>query len=1833
MVFGHPGRTMGAMLETLAFAFAGTILGTGWVTLASFVSDRLHEHHPQAAYAVRAVVLVISFVVHGYLRSAVPKSFVGVLLFLLTVIIQMTTPIFTFSHRVATSFLFPFLTGIAICTVVNVVVFPEFSSGKVAVVTVDALQLAFDTLKDATDFFVSPTEEATVSSRQNARTSIEAAESPSSKSSDEKGNGDATEESSDGNPFDKLVAAKEKLRQAAASSKATLKETSFEICYSCLPPARLHGISSKGLEALVTSILTLIGACETKQIVLGPDEASADSAITDSEDSQSDRNSLAEKIENIRPKREAEVADEEFLRHLLEKVDEPLAVLRVAIQKGVDVLICCVEFSYDVPRTWDNVGRKPGGVPLKEIDIYVGAIETALDEFDKKTREALHAAAEEASEREEVEFDILPREEIFLVSSFLLNLRLAAQTTTMMLKDARALVEEYDTLQGKRRFHLPNFKSKKWLYSGESEQSETMDTGDRENVSRYRRHSGNGERSNSEHSPKSTDSKRTVPANPQKKVATKGEKEDEEEKSMIERIRGRLADVADWVMTNHDFHYALKLAVGGMLLSWPAFVPEFSNFFYNYRRLWVVIIYILVFENSVGTSVQIFLYRTVGTLCGSLWGYAAWTAGHGNPVVIGVMLYFGFLVAYYVQLNTRYVKAGMVLTISMVVVSVGTVIEYIPGTVPGTALANFGKRATAMIIGGSAALIVQTVLFPVKARAQLVETVGMAVLKINEMESAIAFGVDQTANLSDITNENAVKAFNKARKKAEVSLAAASAYLTVSTQEPRVKGGFANDKLIYKEIIYVLHQIIDRMENVLQLRLQLGSAVLENYYAAAITITLFAVHEALTTKLPLPQYFPSARLAQLRMVNRVRQILMDSDVTAATRTEEAEPDDSRRMLRVEFMSYNAASAALEQVIEWLEELVDLTKLLRGAAEFRMGLLSRPTYKEWVRQISVGGGVDGSVDKKPQDKTERPQTPPERPPTAPPTKQPDEEAVTDDDDDEDDMLPGTLERMRTRHRENRAEVRRLSQSRLSQSSRALPDRFIEMLEPREHRLLGRLLDLAREEDLVEDRIHLVKIEDCHPSARLHDIPAYGQCGTGRRGKLADVSEERIEHLDEEVDGLELVIVRVDADAEEEARVAAVDDLVVAELSCISRASVHRSVSHAYPSVRLGCGEYWGCAPRQSWIGTFDRAVRRGGGPACTGQLAIEYTIVMVCPHLALQLDLLIVLQPPRLAPITLDSISDGVDGSWDGTDGRDGRDSLPVLDEDEREHHFAVDDLAVYYVNAELELRTNHRAHTPTDPVSFFSSNVSNNNTTTMSETVTESESSTSGYIVLKAGAWTTKEDLAANAKRSFAQRNNTYKRRKDWPGPHDYAGLCYSNKLQGFSACSVIESNGDIELPAPGISLISSNSYSTQEHSLKVAAQTGLAAGKVYFLDPRGLGTITQSGFWLEGGFFLTVNSSLPDRVLRLCSLPNNKLASVTSTRYSKLGAEKDTRKIYLDQEFTPRRSTIGIWRLQDGESHPPHAVKLTQLSSLDQYDGHDFTGATIISAGYNGDDDTLYEASTTVLIHKLPPDVRNKLDPAQLKPNQRVLSVGKLVKIPSPFSSHDTCLHSVSGWLGICGAMMGIPIEDFMSGPRIEVFGLFRGGSLYEYANLMVPFTRAFINLLWLAVTGYDVEDILQRNSDTFLEERARAAEQAGATEHDMAVADASLHRFAQAPSAEEPSEELQYIEEHHTEEHYIEERYIEQYPEKYPEQHAGQYPEQYSEVQPSEEPVAEEPVTEEPVTEEPLTEEPFAGELDQRPVDPRLTESQWFRWLRGLPVATHSTRTHHSDGYTDTD
>jgi hypothetical protein len=241
------------------------------------------------------------------------------------------------------------------------------------------------------------------------------------------------------------------------------------------------------------------------------------------------------------------------------------------------------------------------------------------------------------------------------------------------------------------------------------------------------------------------------------------------------------------------------------------------------------------------------------------------------------------------------------------------------------------------------------------------------------MEASVAIGIDSTANIV-IKSHTINASFTNAKEKAEAALTAARTFLPFTLSEPRLKGSFKGQALIYNEIIYVLFQIIDRMDNMLHMRKTYGSSVLEEFnekvlpyrrnVAASITLTLFAVHEALTTRLPLPQFLPSCRVAQLRYIRRVREVMLDQADSAPGSSAASAflTKDSRRgstplhvlksITRQNFLSWNAGTAGMMEIIEYLEELVDLAKLLVGVNAFRTGMLERPNFHEYILKMKA-----------------------------------------------------------------------------------------------------------------------------------------------------------------------------------------------------------------------------------------------------------------------------------------------------------------------------------------------------------------------------------------------------------------------------------------------------------------------------------------------------------------------------------------------------------------------------------------------------------------------------------------------------------------------------------------------------------------------------------------------------------------------------------------------------------------------------------------------------------------------------------------------------------------
>src|ERR1700735_4440430 len=107
----------------------------------------------------------------------------------------------------------------------------------------------------------------------------------------------------------------------------------------------------------------------------------------------------------------------------------------------------------------------PKIVQLEDVDTAVESLRGAMDIFDKDVHASL-ASTHDWKDSKDVMGDIIPREEVFLISSFYLNMRQSALHVLQMLEHSRDLVDQCQRRKSRRRFYAPQIKWQKWLYSG-----------------------------------------------------------------------------------------------------------------------------------------------------------------------------------------------------------------------------------------------------------------------------------------------------------------------------------------------------------------------------------------------------------------------------------------------------------------------------------------------------------------------------------------------------------------------------------------------------------------------------------------------------------------------------------------------------------------------------------------------------------------------------------------------------------------------------------------------------------------------------------------------------------------------------------------------------------------------------------------------------------------------------------------------------------------------------------------------------------------------------------------------------------------------------------------------------------------------------------------------------------------------------------------------------------------------------------------------------------------------------------------------------------------------
>ncbi|KAH3679516.1 hypothetical protein WICPIJ_008604, partial [Wickerhamomyces pijperi] len=412
-VIVHPGRRVGTMFEATMFCVSGLLLGNSYALFSRFIAQRilgsdmlgltdleqltLNYSNYRAALAWLCVMQVLMLFFHGWMRSITHKFFAIVFPVFLVVHFAFSDNLYTDAATIAENYTVPFFVGIALSWACNLLIFPEFGSTYLGKSVIESLNELHYTVDSTVQFFI------TLNDDDNKQELVYL-KKPST--------------------LAQLTKLKTSLRSKLNTTQAVLQECLYEISISRMSPLQLKPLILL-FKCQLPSVSALINACQLELTML------------------LQRQTHSELLKDVLNRTKKPIFD------LQRVMSQSLYVTKLAIAHSYDVKLCKV-------TTSTVIANEPTEHSQQVIDKQIEALAQAMANFEVTYRQelqhlSLSSSSDSNGSAENIDH-LSPNDDMFLLSSFLMNLKETANTICNMLRQTSSI---YTT-----RIN----REKKWFY-------------------------------------------------------------------------------------------------------------------------------------------------------------------------------------------------------------------------------------------------------------------------------------------------------------------------------------------------------------------------------------------------------------------------------------------------------------------------------------------------------------------------------------------------------------------------------------------------------------------------------------------------------------------------------------------------------------------------------------------------------------------------------------------------------------------------------------------------------------------------------------------------------------------------------------------------------------------------------------------------------------------------------------------------------------------------------------------------------------------------------------------------------------------------------------------------------------------------------------------------------------------------------------------------------------------------------------------------------------------------------------------------------------------------
>ncbi|EJT98860.1 hypothetical protein DACRYDRAFT_110197 [Dacryopinax primogenitus] len=638
----------------------------------------------------------------------------------------------------------------------------------------------------------------------------------------------------------------------------------------------------------------------------------------------------------------------------LDTVETGTQALGKELEAALALCMESVRVSYDLPE--DSVIPIPmsekmrtGGARVPLQPEHCLTVRTAIDTASKNLRTDIRAALNKlladhdvagVDESVEETMERVFHREMFGICLFLASLLEVSQECWKALKQAEDLLKAYNAA-GRKRLLKPHLS---WAWLGISEKSASL-----ENASADHRTDDNTDKEKVESQEEIERAQAELleggapppyapTAAPFSDVVVRrkpGSTEDAvpaQRFSIVNKIfmsisrktfkpRMKLAGFIRSIRNSRHVKYAIRAAIGALILSIPAVLPKNSPLRKNFEKgnqQWQVIGFIMGLDMDIGSIIRKNMFRVMGTLVGCAYAYLCWIICRHNAAAKVAMV-----TAFQIPASWVFLRSSIPSCAITAVVTIPTIV-FAPWKEDSNIWTMGASKASALITGLMAALIASLLIFPLQARTEFMTQIAKAIDALSLDYVTLSRPFLKTSHVKKDYRNVGLEIEGMVKERLRMADRLLGDMMLELSLLPKPTQFYGRVEVNIRRILDLFLGLRHLRENIPHKRTVREVLDSRMHLVSSQIMVMFALSHCFRAQMPLPQFLPSSQHALEELIGSLREHWLNAH---KDRLDGETASDLGSMFSL------AESEAMAEVAEALEDLTHLTSSIFGSLDW------------------------------------------------------------------------------------------------------------------------------------------------------------------------------------------------------------------------------------------------------------------------------------------------------------------------------------------------------------------------------------------------------------------------------------------------------------------------------------------------------------------------------------------------------------------------------------------------------------------------------------------------------------------------------------------------------------------------------------------------------------------------------------------------------------------------------------------------------------------------------------------------------------------------------------